>query len=193
MEQLDDLWGDDEGTIDEGDDVEVWEMDQDGHWVEGDPDDGDEWESADEDEDDMMEDAVEGEDVGGEWSPSNDTVIPPPVATHDSGTPMVVAPAPVTLEGTSRPTSATGREHTPDVPKEAAGDEGDDADEGEGSAPWKRFEVLPSAPVDHAYYGTAPAQPSRSFMSRLAKEYKALQSSLPGAVVLFPVPVGCKC
>ena len=42
---------------------------------------------------------------------------------------MVVDPAPGTLEGSSRPTSATGREHTPDVPKDAADDEGDDADE----------------------------------------------------------------
>ena len=105
-------------------------MDQDGHWVEGDSDDGDEWESADDDKDDTTEDTVEGEDVlWGEWSPSNDTVIPLPIAPHDSSTPMVVDPAPGTLEGTSRPTSATGREHTPDVPKDAADDEGDDADE----------------------------------------------------------------
>ncbi|KAJ3000921.1 hypothetical protein NUW54_g6708 [Trametes sanguinea] len=51
-EQLEDMWGDDEGTIEEGEDVEVWEMDQDGHWVEGTLDeDEDEWESADEEMD----------------------------------------------------------------------------------------------------------------------------------------------
>ena len=55
VEQLEDLWGDDEGTVDEGEEIEVWEMDQDGHghWVEdhaGD-DDEDEWVSAEEEED----------------------------------------------------------------------------------------------------------------------------------------------
>ena len=45
---------------------------------------------------------------------------------------------------------------------------------------WKRFDILPSAPVDHAYYTTTPSQPSRAFLTRLQKEYRALSSSLPG-------------
>ena len=57
----------------------------------------------------------------------------------------------------------------------------------DGDRPWKRFEVLPSAPADHAFYSSVPAQPSRSFMTRLTKEYKALQSSLPGASACFVV------
>lgn len=57
-----------------------------------------------------------------------------------------------------------------------------DADESEESedGPWKRFDVLATAPADHAFYSTVPSQPSRSFLSRLTKEYRALSSSLPG-------------
>ena len=60
-EQLEDMWGEEEGAMEEeGEEVEIWEMDQDGHWVEGSPDDEDEWESADEDDpDEAREDAVE--------------------------------------------------------------------------------------------------------------------------------------
>ena len=47
---------------------------------------------------------------------------------------------------------------------------------------WKRFEILPSAPTDHAYYGSQPAQPSRTFLARLNKEYRVLESSLPGVL-----------
>lgn len=45
---------------------------------------------------------------------------------------------------------------------------------------WKRFEILPSVPTDHAFYRTNPSNPSHQFLSRLSKEYRALQSSLPG-------------
>ena len=50
---------------------------------------------------------------------------------------------------------------------------------------WTRFEILPQAPVDHAFYTTEPAtQPSKSFVSRLAKEYRVLQSSLPESILV---------
>lgn len=172
LEQLEDLWGDDEGTVDEGEEVEVWEMDQDGQWVEGTADDDDEWESADGDEDEEMAD-VEN-DASGKWSPSTDTVIPP----LRVATPMVIDDVAHTSE--SRPTSSSGRQQSPDVPKDATDAEDEQMEEG----PWKRFEVLSSAPPDHAFYSTVPAQPSRNFMTRLTKEYKALQSSLPGASFL---------
>ena len=176
VEQLEDLWVDDEGTVDEGEEAEVWEMDQDGHWVEGTADDEDEWESAEEDEDVIMEDAMDVDGVvsGGDWSPSTDTVIPPPHAT----TPIAVDAVP-TPEN-SRPTSSTGRPLSPDVPKDVIEVDGEDETEEESDKPWKRFEVLPAAPADHAFYNTTPAQPSRNFMTRLTKEYKALQNSLPG-------------
>lgn len=49
---------------------------------------------------------------------------------------------------------------------------------------WKRFEVLPSAPTDHAFYDRPIPQSSRVFMARLHKEYRALSTGLPGALAL---------
>ena len=79
------------------------------------------------------------------------------------------------------------RAASPDVPKDVVDVEA----AGKRTPPeehphWKRFDVLPSAPPDHAFYGTPPAQPSRSFLARLSKEYRVLSSSLPGT---FPPPV----
>ncbi len=183
VEQLEDLWGEDEGMMEESEEVEVWEMDQDGHWVEGSPDDDAEWESREEDDpDEEMEDALEhpdGEAGGGGWSPSTDTVLPPVRV----GSGMAVDAAPPSADSRSLSSTSNGRTHSPDVPKDAIEVDGEDEAE-ETDKPWKRFEVLPSAPVDHAFYNTAPAQPSRSFMTRLTKEYKALQSSLPGMSIL---------
>ena len=164
VEQLEDLWGDDEGTIDEGEDVEVWEMNEDGQWVEGAADD-DEWESAEEGEDEEMHDAMDIEDASGEWSPSTDTVIPPLPAPQPNG---------------SRPTSSNDRPQSPDVPQDAMDVEEEPAEASSSESHWKRFEVLPEAPPDHAFYNSIPAQPSRQFLARLSKEYKALRSSLPG-------------
>ena len=48
---------------------------------------------------------------------------------------------------------------------------------------WKRFDVLPSAPTDHAFYDKPVAQPSRAFMARLHKEYRALSTGLPGKYI----------
>ncbi|KAJ7275196.1 hypothetical protein B0H12DRAFT_1227721 [Mycena haematopus] len=75
---------------------------------------------------------------------------------------------------------------SPDVPKDAADDpstEDLDSDD-EPETPWKRFEILPSAPEDHAYYTSAPAQPSKAFLGRLTKEYRVLASSLPDSILV---------
>lgn len=45
---------------------------------------------------------------------------------------------------------------------------------------WKRFDILPCTPHDHAYFSSIPSQPSKSFLGRLTKEYRVLSSSLPG-------------
>jgi ubiquitin-conjugating enzyme E2 O len=45
---------------------------------------------------------------------------------------------------------------------------------------WKKFAFLPSVPPDHAFFDTPVAQPSKTFMTRLNKEYRVLGSSLPG-------------
>ncbi|KAF9455069.1 hypothetical protein P691DRAFT_691418 [Macrolepiota fuliginosa MF-IS2] len=49
---------------------------------------------------------------------------------------------------------------------------------------WKRFDILPCAPVDHAYYSSPPAQPAKSFLNRLNREYRALANSLPDTIVV---------
>ena len=48
---------------------------------------------------------------------------------------------------------------------------------------WTLFKILGSTPVDHAFYGSPPAQPSKAFLSRLRKEYRILDSSLPGQCI----------
>ncbi|KAF7310777.1 Isocitrate lyase [Mycena chlorophos] len=63
-----------------------------------------------------------------------------------------------------------------------ADESGDSADEDESLL--ERFRILPSAPIDHAYYATPPAQPTKLFMSRLSKEYRALSSSLPDSILV---------
>lgn len=179
LEQIEDLWGDDasEGEGEEGEEgVEVWAMDEDGHWVEGDVEDEEEW-STDE-EDAMSVDARE-------WSPSSPTVLP----VQDIEAKMVIdseidtPDENVTTGAQSSPPAV--RPVSPDVPKDAM--EEDDADKTEaedGKAHWKRFEILATAPVDHAFYSTPPAQTSRNFLARLTKEYRALQSSLPDSILV---------
>lgn len=49
--------------------------------------------------------------------------------------------------------------------------------------PWTLFKILASTPVDHAFYTSPPAQPSKFFLSRLRKEYTVLNSSLPGKCI----------
>lgn len=56
----------------------------------------------------------------------------------------------------------------------------DSVAQSEEEAHWNRFEILPSAPPDHAFYSSAPAQPSKTFLGRLSREYRILRSSLPG-------------
>jgi ubiquitin-conjugating enzyme E2 O len=48
---------------------------------------------------------------------------------------------------------------------------------------WKRFDILPSAPTDHAFYDRSVPQPSRAFMARLHKEYIGLSTGLPGTLI----------
>jgi ubiquitin-conjugating enzyme E2 O len=54
-----------------------------------------------------------------------------------------------------------------------------------GHLDWTKFAIVPSAPVDHAYYSTPPGQHPKTFMTRMAKEYRILQSSLPGRCLSF--------
>lgn len=181
LEQIEDLWGDDvsEGEdgsdIDVEGDVEVWEMDGEGQWVGvGDEEDKGDW-STDEGEDDAGMD-VDDEDG---WSSSDPTIHHGP----DHELPLAVPSEVATIspaKSVDNPSSSTGPK-SPDVPQDATDMDDTEADETEnGESRWKRFEVLPSAPADHAFYSSPSALMSRGFMARLSREYRALQSSLPG-------------
>lgn len=170
-----DLWGDE---LSDGHDDYYYENDsdqpieiltEDGEWqsYSGGDDDDDDWV---EDEDESVMDVDEGdvnhvlsdgsdeqEDIilPGAWPTSNGVVEPIPDATPLEAVENdpTLYPDPKIVDISEPPTAETS---------------------------WKRFDILSSAPPDHAFYKTAPAQPSRQFMSRLAKEYRALGSSLPG-------------
>ena len=204
LEQLEDLWG--EGSVQEDPDHdhvhdhdgEVWAMDEDGIWqAQPNGDENDEWEETDEDEDYAMD--VEGDaqlddihaphnDVHGSWW---DHIVP------------TITPIPVDQQDTasvSQVPSSTLRSLSPDVPRDAAEKEdtlvdgvvvtGVDED-GDKESHWKRFEILAEAPHDHAFYNSTASQPSRNFLTRLQKEYRALSSSLPG--LLFLILLGTLC
>ncbi|TRM60186.1 hypothetical protein BD626DRAFT_505743 [Schizophyllum amplum] len=49
---------------------------------------------------------------------------------------------------------------------------------------WSRFEILPEAPHDHAFYDSPIDQRSKAFFSRLNREYKALQANLPDTIIV---------
>ncbi|KAJ3550286.1 hypothetical protein NMY22_g567 [Coprinellus aureogranulatus] len=49
---------------------------------------------------------------------------------------------------------------------------------------WKRFEILSSAPADHAFYSSVPTRPSKQFIARLQKEYRILSTSLPESIIV---------
>ena len=189
LEQIEDLWGDDvsegeEGSdIDVDGDVEVWEMDGEGQWVgvEGEEDNGD-W-STDEGEDEAGMD-VDDEDG---WSSSDPTIHHSQDHELPLAVPSDVAPASPVKKSSDPPAST--RPKSPDVPQDAT--EMDDTETEaveDGESPWKRFEVLPSAPADHAFYSSPPAPMSRGFMARLSREYRALQSSLPGNDIMAVDP-----
>jgi ubiquitin-conjugating enzyme E2 O len=198
LEQLEDLWG--EGSA-QGDpehdhihdhDTEVWAMDEDGIWqAQPNGDDNDEWEETDEEDSNVME--VEGDT-------QMEDIRPPDNEVHTSWWDHIVPTmAAVSADqqdtaSVSQVPSPTLRSSSPDVPRDAiekedvlvdgtrvnGSDEGDDRE-----AHWKRFEILPDAPRDHAFYNSTPSQPSRNFLTRLQKEYRALSTSLPGLSIPF--------
>ncbi|KAI0041793.1 hypothetical protein FA95DRAFT_1584625 [Auriscalpium vulgare] len=197
LEQLEDMWGDELSAQDDGEEEhnheEVWAMDEDGQWqAQPDGGDGDEWEETDEDEDFIDMDEDENEDIelatgtqiqNGGWldhviSPEENVSMEP---AHETATASTSPIPPSTVRSTS-----------PDVPRDATDEKDDVADDGIGAngavdhatMPWKRFDLLPEAPRDHAFHSSTPSQPSRSFLGRLQKEYRALSSSLPDSIIV---------
>ena len=166
LEQLEDMWGDDvsqsEDSYRDEEQEEFWEDEQ-GVWLPN--------VSGDGDTDDWVDDEEDAMDVDEEsWAdPAMEVSTPEPGS----------AP-PLPSDGANTPEPPTLRPTSPDVPKDAVEDDSDKNAQAAEEPNWKRFEILASAPVDHAFYNSAPAQPSRSFHARLNKEYRVLSTSLPG-------------
>ncbi|KAJ7706339.1 hypothetical protein B0H17DRAFT_1036793 [Mycena rosella] len=191
IDQLeDDMWDE----VSEGHAVEdhpLWSISEEGGvWEPEDSDSGDDWPGQEYDSFEDEEDGAEGEVpmVNGDGRAWPDAPLDPidviPLQllapSDDSGSdtprPEIAVPTPIEVE----------RLPSPDVPKDAADDPPLDELDGEDDAesPWKRFEVLSSAPEDHAYYNSPPAQPSKSFLGRLRNEYRVLASSLPDSILV---------
>ena len=191
LEQLEDLWGEGSAQDDpENDhvhdrDTEVWAMDEDGQWqTQSNGDENDEWEETDEDDDYVTE--VEGDaQMDDIYAPYNE--VNASGWDHIVPTMTSIPPDQQDSASVSQVPSSTLRSPSPDVPTDATEKEDtfvdgtvvSGVDEDRGSH-WKRFEILPEAPHDHAFFNSTPSQPSRNFLTRLQKEYRALSSSLPG-------------
>lgn len=178
IEQLEDeAW--DAGTEVYSDDEteQMWTMEDNVNWTEyihdGDWEDVSNADSAHEDEDPdvaMTDDAEEEQDseddseeefmeVEDHLWPDDEHAMQPTIV-EQSGM-DVAAPTGVPIP------------EPPPVTKEIA--ESPDAEE------TSNFEIIPSAPPDHAFFSTPPGQPSKQFLGRLSKEYRVLRSSLPGS------------
>ena len=169
LEQLEDMWDEEDASdadssyATQGEEEGFWAMNENGVWEEIQEENGDDW-STDEE---AMEIDADG------WSSSD------PTALHlaNGGSPVSVmkvdlqTPEPDDPPSMMQENAARGAEALPSL---------DTVNEEDKEKYWKRFEVLPSAPIDHAFHATTPAQPSRSFLARLSKEYRVLSSSLPG-------------
>lgn len=181
IEQLEDLWDDDNGAMDDSHDYndEVWSMNEHGLWetVPADEDGWEEFEDDGEDGEDDYDDSMEVDSRG--WADENmaDLASPsqlvqpiplPHLDTHGSQDASVSENQPVS-SGSAVSSSTIGEVSV----------NGSGSDEQE-EPPWKRFDILSSAPADHAFFSSPPATPSKSFLGRLTKEYRVLASSLPG-------------
>ncbi|KAF9270048.1 hypothetical protein L218DRAFT_952243 [Marasmius fiardii PR-910] len=118
---------------------------------------------------------------------------PTPVLQTEEDSPMSWDPYPINVEShsavstdavqdqsmsTNDTTSTTEPKPSSKKTSETTSDQGDDP------TPWKRFDILPSAPPDHAHYSTIPSPPTKSFLGRLNREYRILQSSLPDTILV---------
>lgn len=182
IEQLeDDGWADDMSEDGESNPDEtsegVWLKDESGVWryhlhEEGEED---EWEETDEEyvegETGMTDIAMDLDDDG--------------TADVNMITDLRPATPPPPLDTTLHAKTVVRTHHTEDAQDIMVNGDTDDDDPTDATddSPWKRFDILASAPHDHAYYSSPPAQPSKQFLGRLAKEYRVLSTSLPGALI----------
>ncbi|KAI0319861.1 hypothetical protein OF83DRAFT_1275465 [Amylostereum chailletii] len=199
LEQLEDILDDGMSAIEEmdeedADQEETWTQDENGVWhAHAHDDDGDEWEETDEDGEDAMNvDPWETADIqpptthdinlddGAEWGDVNVS----PVKSTSPSLPPIISPESSSTAPSSSPAEPDDMVLEKEITNGDVPDRSELSPSVDPESPWKRFEVLSGAPLDHAFYNTAPSQPSRNFLSRLQKEYRALQSSLPDTIVV---------
>ncbi|KAF8913015.1 hypothetical protein CPB84DRAFT_1722037 [Gymnopilus junonius] len=92
------------------------------------------------------------------------------------------------------PIPDTNESNIPDLPRFKSSNQEADPHLSEVSTPmieyneddvkWNRFEILASAPPDHAFYSSPPSQPSKIFLGRISREYRVLRSSLPDSILV---------
>lgn len=71
-----------------------------------------------------------------------------------------------------------------DMDEDSKADESAPPQDGQEQHPWTPFMFLPSAPPDHHFLNNAPSsEPSKTFSTRLRKEYKSLDGGLPGRLI----------
>jgi ubiquitin-conjugating enzyme E2 O len=186
LEQLQEVWWDDSYG-----EEEVWSMGPDGSWQPQPPHfaDGDEWEEMSDEDDNFMvtyDDTEPVEDTPTTNSPALETLPSSLMQIIDSNTPKDSPfddddddSADSNMhDGPATPLSPT------DVPNDATVD-ATVADDSHNEAPAPpQFDVLPSAPRDHAFYDSPPVQMSGPFLVRVTREYRVLQNCLPGSFLL---------
>jgi ubiquitin-conjugating enzyme E2 O len=171
LEQIEDDGWDDEGSEqDSNEDYSegLWLQDGQGVWR-YEKNDDDEWEETDEEPNDM--------EVDGPWAETESS--PAPDDDSLNSLPRNVTPD---LADSVSPLPISPSTTSPDMSQEMVVDStAKESDEIDQESAWKRFEILSSAPADHAFFSTSSSQFSRTFLARLTKEYRALSNSLPGA------------
>lgn len=180
LEQLEDLWGDElsdgHSVYDHSHDDGTYEVQtEDGRWRQFDGESEGDWVDENEEEEMLSDlgdlDSMEVDEimvdepvihsngaVPGAWPSQGDGAYD--IQPQASSTPKPEC-SEIASTTTTTTTDTTQEEHLRELP-------------------WKRFDILPNAPPDHAFFETPADQPSRQFMARLSKEYRALSTSLPG-------------
>ncbi|KAJ7293424.1 hypothetical protein C8J57DRAFT_1551895 [Mycena rebaudengoi] len=180
IDQLeDDMWDEmSDGHASYAEDNSGWVMGEDGNWQ---PEVGEEGEAEGWEDDD-------GSDESGEsWEEGDDTPLKTAVWPDDQEVPPVdpiVSMDASIGEARADTPRPEARELLPHQFHWNSSDLEDPDSDDSQEQPWKRFEILSSAPQDHAYYNSPPAQPSKSFLGRLTREYRVLANSLPDSILV---------
>jgi ubiquitin-conjugating enzyme E2 O len=185
IEQLeDDGWAEDMSDGDESVGEEngegVWLNDDGGVWryrLENEAE-GQDWEETDDRGGHGDGDAMDVDDSM-DVDEANHTTVVSPLNTSSPSVQPISVPAP------SSAVQKLTDQRQDALPNGDVHQGGGELNAGVEDSQWKRFDILASAPHDHAFYTSAPAQPSKNFLGRLSKEYRVLSNSLPGLCILY--------